>query len=206
MRRLLIGLLGLASAVALTTNTAHADSKPKTHDGFHFQAALGLGYYSTSADSAGIDQSISGMTFPGQLLLGGTIMEGLAFGGGLVLDYAPSPTLEQGGVEVELNDFSQMIIGLGAYADYYVPAQLGPGNLHLQFFAGWGGLESISEGNAGGSDPTGLYTHLGAGYDFWVGDQWSAGGLFRFTYAPFSQNDVGFTTISPSLIGTITWH
>jgi len=195
-----VALGGLVTA----TSTASADSAAKMHDGFHFQAQLGLGYYSTSADAAGLDQSISGVTFPGAILLGGTLMKGLVLGGGLVVDYAPSPTFEQNGVEVSGADISQYIIGLGAYADYYLdPAK---GGLHFQAMIGWGGLETSSNGNAGGSDPTGLYTHFGGGYDFWVTDQWSAGVLGRLTYAPFKFNSVGFTTIEPAVVGTLTWH
>lgn len=206
MRRLFVGLVGVSVGCFLFTATAAAESEARTHDGFHFQAALGLGYYNVSADDTGFDQSISGMTFPGQLLLGGTVIENLVIGGGLALDYAPSPTLESMGVEVQNSDISQFIIGLGAYVDYYLPQPIGPGTPHFQVFAGWGGLETSNQGNVGGSDPTGLYTHFGAGYDFWITDQWSAGAMFRLTYAPFSQNDVGFTTLSPALVGALTWH
>ena len=106
MRHFMIVAVALGGLVT-ATSTASADSAAKMHDGFHFQAQLGLGYYSTSADAAGLDQSISGVTFPGAILLGGTLMKGLVLGGGLVVDYAPSPTFEQNGVEVSGADISQ---------------------------------------------------------------------------------------------------
>ena len=182
---------------------AQADSKPRTHDGFHFQLQGGLGYYSSSADAGGIDQSFSGVTLPGAILMGGTIGN-IAVGGGLVLDYAPSPGYSQNGMDVELNDVSQFIVGLGLYGDYYIdPTKNG---LHITGFVGWGGLETSSSGNVGGSDPTGLVTYVGAGYEVWISDQWSAGVMGRLLYAPLSINDVGYTTIEPSVVGTITWH
>jgi hypothetical protein len=73
-------------------------------------------------------------------------------------------------------------------------------------FIGWGGLEATANGNARGSDPTGLVLSIGAGYDFWVSDQWSAGVMGRFAYAPLSRDDVSFSTIAPALLGTITYH
>jgi outer membrane autotransporter protein len=44
--------------------------------------------------------------------------------------------------------------------------------------------------DAGGSDPTGLVVVLGAGYHFWIADEWSVGPLARFSYAPLSRDDI----------------
>jgi hypothetical protein len=182
---------------------ARADSQARYHDGFHFQFTGGFGYYNVSAEAGGVEQSFSGMTLPASLLLGGTVGP-VAVGGGLILDYASSPTVEQNGMEVTGADISQFVVGLGLYGDYYLdPAKSG---LHFQGFAGWGGLETSANGNVGGSDPTGLVTAVGAGYDWWISDQWSAGALARLIYAPLDFNGVGFTTLEPALVGTITWH
>lgn len=187
----------------ISASTAHAESQPKTHDGFHFQLSGGLGYYSASADMGGLSQSFSGVTLPSSLLLGGTIGN-LVIGGGIVLDYAPSPGIKQNGMEVQGLDVSQYIVGLGMYADYYLDPT--KGGLHFQGFVGWGGLETSTSGNVGGSDPTGLVTYLGAGYDVWLSDEWSVGVLGRLLYAPLSLNSVSFTTVEPAVVATITWH
>ncbi len=190
-----------ACATLAVTGTARADDE--THDGFYLQAATGLGYYSISAESMGLEQSLSGMTVPMSLMLGGSPMKGLAVGGGFMFDYAPSPTLEVNGQEANLGDISQYVIAIGPFADYYLdPA----GGLHFQAFAGWGGLETSAEGDVGGSDPTGLMLSLGAGYDFFVSPEWSIGGLGRFTYGSLSMNDVGSTLIEPQLLLTATYH
>lgn len=184
----------LAALLLLVAGTAHADSAPRTHDGFHFQLSEGIGYYSVSNDA----QPFSGVTFPGQVLLGGTLFDRLAFGGGLLFSYSPSPSTDTPGVS------SQSIVGLGIYGDYYLdPVANG---LHVQAFLGWGGLETSFQGNVGGSDPTGLVTHVGVGYEWWLSDQWSYGVMGRLLYAPVSLNGNSFTTIEPAVVGTLTWH
>ena len=187
-----------------TLSEARADSLPKTHDGFHFQVTGGLGYYGSSSGSGGVDESFSGMTLPGSMLLGGSLMPGLVLGGGLVIDYAPSPTYEQGGMSASGVDVSQYIVGIGLYADYYLDPQ--KNGLHFQGFAGWGGLETSVGGNVGGSDPVGLVAHIGAGYEWWLSDEWSGGFMGRILYAPLDFNGVSYTTFEPALVGTLTWH
>ena len=73
-------------------------------------------------------------------------------------------------------------------------------------FLGWGGLESIVDGNAWGSDPTGFIMYTGAGYDFWIADEWSLGALGRVVIAPSQLGNVDYLTVSPSLLATITYH
>lgn len=180
--------------LAAAASGAHADSQPRTHDGFHLQVGGGLGYYNVSNDA----QPFSGMTIPLQLMLGGTLMEGLAFGGGIMFDYSPSPSTDTPGVS------SQTVLGLGLYGDYYLDPKAN--GLHVQGFLGWGGLETSFMGNVGGSDPTGLVTSVGVGYDLWLSDQWSYGIMGRITYAPVSLNGNSFTTIEPAVVGTLTWH
>lgn len=125
-------------------------------------------------------------------------------GGGLILDYGFSPTIEFNGVEVPNAISSQYIVGIGPFVDFYPDPT---GGLHFQVLPGWGGLESASSsGNVGGSDPTGLVLSLGAGYEWWLGDQWSAGVMGRLIYAPLSINDVDFTVVEPAVVGTITYH
>jgi hypothetical protein len=187
----------LAFGLCLVSGTAVA--APRTHDGFYMQVTGGVGYYKVSGEA---DASISGLTFPNfGLMMGGTLAPGLVLGGGFFVDYSSSPSIEQGGVSGDLGT-AQLLLGLGAHADYYLdPAK---GGLHFQGFLGWGGLEE-TEGT-GGSDPTGLVIALGAGYDWWIGDEWSVGVLGRLAYAPLKFNDASYTTIAPALLGTLTWH
>ena len=200
-----IVLSGSLCAAFTVTPAALAD--PKTHDGFYLQAAGGLGYLSSSAEVAGTTVSYHGLSFPSHLLLGGTPGGGFVIGGGFLGDWVPAPsaTIEGGGVSgtVELTDVTLTLIGLGPFIDFYPDPAKG---LHFQALVGWGGLEASYQGNAGGSDPTGLVLSIGGGHEWWVSTQWSIGVMGRLVYAPLSLNDISYTTIAPALMATFTYH
>ena len=193
--------VALASAVLFSSTAAMAD--PGIHDGFYMQLQGGLGYYSSSASAGGAEQSYSGLTIPAALLLGrSAFIPGLSIGGGLIFDTAPSPGAKFNGTDPNI-DFKQFLIGLVGFADYYLQPE---GGLHLQAYAGWGGLETSTAGGVGGSDPTGLILGLGAGYDFFISDEWSFGVMGRLSYGAFSINGLGFSTIAPAVVATLTYN
>jgi hypothetical protein len=137
------------------------------------------------------------------MMFGKTVTTNLTLGGGFFFDYSSSPTAEAGGVEADLGT-AQLLLGLGAFADYYLdPVK---GGVHFQGFVGWGGLEETDSDAVGGSDPTGLVVSVAGGYDFFIADEWSAGFMGRIAYAPLKQGDLSATTIAPALLGTLTWH
>lgn len=196
MHRLLstsLVLVGLSSLAGV----AHAD--PHSHDGFYLGITGGLGYYHVSGSN---DASISGATIPNiGLMLGTTVTKNLVIGGGAFMDYSSGAEVSQGGQSVDFPG-AQMVIALGAFADYYMDPS--KGGLHFQGFLGWGGLEE-TEGT-GGSDPTGLTVAAGAGYDLFISDEWSVGGMARIAYGAYSLSGQDATTIAPALLGTLTWH
>lgn len=198
LQRLVTGCLVLGA-----TFLTHAEDRPRTHNGFHLQLSGGLGYYSVSSNTP-VDQSFSGLTLPTSLLMGGTLYNHLVIGAGIIFDYASSPTYKLAGMEIPDAVTAQMILGLGLYGDYYLQAQgNGP---HFQIVAGWGGLETSFHGNVVGSDPTGLVTSLGGGYDWWISDSWTAGVMGRFLYASISLYSTKYPTIEPAIVGVLTWH
>jgi hypothetical protein len=193
-----------ASLCAVLGAAVEAKAEEKTHDGFYMQIQSGLGYYKASADIGGNDQSYSGLTFASSFLLGGSLVPGLVLGGGLLADYAPSPTYKVNGEErSNTPDFKQYVFGIGPFVDFYPNPNDG---LHFQGMLGFGALETSSEGNASGSDPTGLLLSLGGGYEWWVGREWSIGAMARLVYAPLSIEDVSYNTIAPALLATFTYH
>ncbi|HET9957458.1 MAG TPA: hypothetical protein VFQ61_23325 [Polyangiaceae bacterium] len=199
----IMAICALFAAAGLSTSQ-EAKAEPHLHDGFYLQLATGVGYYNSSAEAGANKVGFSGATLPFSLMLGGSPIPGLAIGGSLMIDYAPSPRYKINGQTFDSGlDISQYVIGLGPSVDFYPDPS---GGLHFQGFVGWGGLETSADGNAGGSDPTGLLLAVGAGYDFWVGNEWSIGGLGRLTYAPLSMNDVTYSTIEPALLATFTYH
>ena len=195
IKSLLFGA-ALCAGVGLSSEARAADM---THDGFYLQLNTGLGYLSASDE---FDSSLSGVTIPGSLLIGGTVGP-VAIGGGFFGDYAPSPSASINGEDVELEDVTMTLIGIGVFADIYPNPREG---LHFQPFVGWGGLERSYKGDSGGSDPTGLVLALGVGYDFWVGDEWSIGPMFRMAYAPLSIEETSVDAIAPALLATFTYH
>jgi hypothetical protein len=200
MNHQLIKCLSFAGALcAVVGLSSEARAESMTHDGFYLQLNAGLGYLSASDE---FDSSMSGVTIPASLLIGGTIGP-VALGGGFFGDYAPSPSASFNGEDVELEDVTMTLIGIGMFADIYPDPKQG---LHFQPFVGWGGLERSYRGDSGGSDPTGLVLALGVGYDFWVGNEWSIGPMFRMAYAPLSINDSSVDAIAPALLATFTYH
>jgi hypothetical protein len=194
-----LGLMALALALP-----SRAEAAPETHDGFYLQLNAGIGYLSSSAEVFNTTVTYSGVTLPSALLLGGTVGP-VVIGGGFFGDYAFSPSyeVEGGGAMMPDADVSMTLVGIGIFADIYPDPKKG---LHFQPFVGWGGLETTVNGDAGGSDPTGLVLAVGGGYDWFVSDNWSIGVMGRFAYAPLSLDDVGYTTIAPSLLATFTYH
>jgi hypothetical protein len=174
----------------------------RTHDGFYMHAGAGLGYYNLSWSGGG-DQSLSGLTKSFAFLIGGSVIPGLAVGGGFTIDHASSPTYTVNDQETELADVSQMLLSIGPFVDFYPDPK---GGLHFQGMVGWGGMETSSSGNVGGSDPTGLVLTLGGGYNFFLADEWSVGALARLSYASLSLNDVDYSALSPALLVDLTYQ
>jgi hypothetical protein len=204
MRKQMVMSLGCALSLATFAGAREAHALEETHDGFYLQMAIGPGYLSASAEQGPMEVSFGGATVSSHLMIGGSLMPGLVLGGGFINDYAFSPSYKLNDQEpVGLDDVSLYLISIGAFVDFYPNPTKG---LHFQGFAGWGGLESSSNGNSGGSDPTGLVVTVGAGYEWWVAKEWGVGILGRFGYAPLSLNDVSYSTISPALLATFTYN
>jgi hypothetical protein len=196
-------LAGIAALAGVLSILGNAEAAPYTHDGFYLQLNAGLGYLSVSGDNPAGKEKMYGVTLPSSLLMGGTVGP-VVIGGGFFSDYALSPGYSVNGQAAPSNmSISTMLIGIGAFADIYPDVHKG---LHFQPFVGWGGLNTSVNGNSGGSDPTGLVLAFSGGYDVFVSDNWSIGGMARLAYAPLSMNDVSYGVISPSLLATFTYH
>jgi len=190
------------SALCGATFTAKsAMALPHTHDGFYLQLDAGLGYLSSSASFAGQSQKLSGVTFPTAILLGGTVGP-VVIGGGLISDYAPSPSASVNGVSGTLSGVSMYLFSMGVFADIYPNPS---GGLHFQPFLGFGSLQLSYHGYTGNS-ATGIVIAGGVGYDWWVADEWSIGVMGRMAYAPLSVSGIGYSTIAPALLATFTYH
>ncbi|MEZ4220962.1 MAG: autotransporter domain-containing protein [Polyangiaceae bacterium] len=175
-----------APAAAAGGEPAAPPSDVHNHDGFYLNLGLNFGYsmVSWSVDGAGsLDQDLSGLSSGFDLLIGGTPVPGLVIGGGLIGVRTSDPKIKTGSVETTA-DGTMLLAGLSLFGQYYFdPAE----GFFLQGQLGYAVLDFVnSNGSSGGNDPTGFLVGVGAGYDFWIGEQWSVGPVARFLYASTS--------------------
>jgi hypothetical protein len=193
-----------ACAVVAITSTASAD--PRTHDGFQFRGAFGPGYLSTSASAGGQDLAVKGLSGDGDLYFGGTPVRGLVIGGMFNWATAFGPTVTLNGQDIanlsQNGSNSLSLFTIGPYVNFYPDATQG---LYFLGMVGYG-AESYTQNGGSGQSPGGPAFALGAGYDFWVGDEWSLGVLGRFTYGSLSLNSVTYSTISPALMFSFNYN
>jgi hypothetical protein len=194
-------LVSALAPVLLYATTAHA--APRTHDGFYLNLNAGIGYLSSSGKQHGFEETMHGITIPVGVSIGGSVVPGLVIGGNFLWHQAPSPdgTLDGNGWTASHGPL--YLFGLGPFVDFYPdPAQ----GLHFQGMVGLGVLDPTANGYGGLENAGGLIMEIGAGYDFWVGNEWSIGPLARLAYAPFTLNDESYSTIAPSLVASFTYH
>jgi hypothetical protein len=168
----------------------------REHDGFYLRLGLGVGRLAASFDSADspslggrVEGGIASGALALEIALGGTPAPGLVIGGGLFTDGAGASTTHDlkvngaGQRDLEFRNFGLAL--LGPFADFYVNPKLG---FHVQGALGIAGM-SVGEGRRGSQTITdaqslgGLGFMLGGGYEWWVADQWSLGGIVRLMYA-----------------------
>ncbi|MCC6900620.1 MAG: autotransporter domain-containing protein [Polyangiaceae bacterium] len=184
---------------------AHAGGA-RTHDGFFFRIGLNGGPLMLSWDAPS-DPKWSGFQSGFDLLIGGSPVDGLAIGGALIANRTTDPTYEVGGAESTWKG-SMLFAGLALFADWYLNPHEG---LHFQGLVGFAAVDFVSDsGQSGGNDPTGTMFGLGAGYDFWISNQWSIGPFGRVIYSSVSAEAGGATAkysyLYPSIGVAFTLH
>lgn len=197
------------------------------HDGFYFRFALGgapvFGNVKpkTSAGEASIDADVSAFAALSELAFGGSPTPGLVLGGGI---YGASLSGIEYKAKVLGTTFtyeadSALVSMVGPFVDFYPNPQQG---FHAQAAIA---LSIVSAGQGkynatyGGSFPpddysgTGFGLVLGAGYEWWIGEQWSLGvlGRVQYTSATLKANsnsyaDADFSAWIPGVLVDITYH
>lgn len=209
-------------------------STVRHHGGFYARLGLGAGYLTgdiTNYEVSGLftagqtteptEGSIAGFAQLGELMLGGTVADGLVLGGGAwgVNAFAPeyegtgrnltTHEVSDGSAGLELTSLSQ----LGVFLLYYPDATLG---FHAMLaptlsVAVVGDTRDIElDYDVDGAEGIGWGLVLGAGYDFWVGDQWSLGASARLQYVSVILGSTDpqstFSAMVPGLLATATYH
>lgn len=173
-----------------------AVAEPRQHDGFYLRLGVGGGYALGSL-AAAADSGSKGPNIASELAIGWTLRPGFVLGGGTFPMVAPGPDYD--GVDAG----GQHVSGTGPFVDYYLdPA----GGLHLQagllFAAGY--LDG--SGERPGKVGLGFGGMAGVGYDLFVADEWSLGGLVRFTAYNLYRVDRRIALFSSSLLVTATFN
>ncbi len=187
------------------------------HDGFYLRLGLGAGFLASSLDAPIGKISARGGGLALEFSLGGTVADGLVIGGGLWVAGTSSVTLK-GNFPGSPRDGGNASLGLlGVLADYYPNPNEG---FHVQGGLGIGTLSfeknvaimtplnmAVENWSGGGGGAM-----LGVGYEFWVGKQWSIGGLARLLLMSGSLRgeDTGVTFdgkgYAPSILFAATNH
>lgn len=186
-------------------------SAPRTHDGFFFQGSLGLGpgWLDEELSAAGEtdELSMSGPTGKFELLFGGTPLPGLVVGGGLTAHSMMNPTVKINGSEFETEDVSIGLSQVSVFSQYYPDPR---GGLYLHGSLGYGSASVTVNGEKHDTDESGVALGLGVGYGFWVGEEWSIGPQFRFTFARLTSEEDGREAtsrfIAPTIAISATYH
>jgi hypothetical protein len=181
-------------------------ARPRHHEGFLMRAGYGLGYVSWTVNNASNKLELSGFTREWQVLLGGG-GKGFIWGAVLAgtsgnLDYTEARPAALPPEPGEFKGEAQLsMLRYGGFVQYYPWITRG---LHFQ-----GQLVLF------GADATGMSTSLnassfgltlGAGYDFWFADHWSAGLIASGTYLMADSDSSSEGALAPTLSGTITWN
>jgi hypothetical protein len=149
----------------------------KTHDGFYARLNLGFGSQSTKIDNGtSLDNfSGSGGTLDVGLLIGGAPSPGIVIGGALLLESLPSTTFDSGPL------YSlKTSVGLGTLGPFIDGYPNPRGGFHLGGTLGATSVRLANDPSLPGNKAFGFGLAAWLGYDWWVADQWSLGGLLQF--------------------------
>ncbi|MBK8999268.1 MAG: hypothetical protein IPM35_26410 [Myxococcales bacterium] len=209
-------------------------SSVRHHDGFYLRLGLGVGYVSAKvteyqsegelgpgAPQVGTKGSVTGVAQLGEIMVGGTIPDGPVLGGGawgvnaLSAHYDGetrnwvTDEVAKGASALELTSLSQ----IGPFLAYYPNASSGLHGMLAPTFvlAKLGAKKDLAfEYDDHSKDGVGWGVVLGAGYDFWIGEQWSLGVAARFQYVSVELGSTEpastFSAVVPGVLASVTYH
>ena len=200
------------------------------HDGFYLRLGLGVGaLMSSTVKPSGATDSydITGVSEQIDISLGGTPVPGFVIGGGIFGSFTPAPSYSQSvnGETASVDGGSLMAEVVGPFIDVYpnpsqgfhLMAAVGPAIIsaakgdpkYVCVSNGCGTVEMPGTAYSG----TGFGLVAGVGYEAFVGDQWSIGGIARLMYtsATMSPDDSSYvkadvSAIVPGLLFGATFH
>lgn len=176
--------------------------------GFYMRLALGGGYLSDSETvSDGSSATIHGGGGAFDSFFGGSIVPGLAIGGGLMFCNADKPTVQMDGDSIQSSG-TLTYTSIAGFADWYPMPTRG---LHIFGMGGYSVMGfNDADGNIVGPSPAGPGFGLGVGYEWSLGKHYALGAMARYVYASLSSSTDGVTAhesvSSPELMLTGTLY
>lgn len=162
--------------------------KLRMHDGFYARLNLGfnLGSAFVQTDSlSNPNYTVGGGSIAIDLLLGGTPSPGLVIGGGLLMQGTVTEDVEIDGGRSSPSGSSTLTL-IGPFVDGFPTPNKG---LHFGGLVGLASARTTRQDNIDEFDGGGAGLAVWLGHDFWVGDEWSLGGLLRFSAAMTRQTE-----------------
>jgi hypothetical protein len=145
----------------------------REHDGFFLRMGLGAGYLRSSTEVMDQDVAVKGPAVNFQLALGGNLAPGLILYGEIFGNGIADPTVEFEGEEVDTEDTSLTLAGVGIGLAYYLPVNV--------YFSGTLAATRLTWTDNTGPAEEEYDSELGpavvlqVGKEWWVSDQWGLG-------------------------------
>ena len=153
----------------------------RTHDGFFLRTGLGGASLSLKPP---VGETLSGSGGAFDLAIGGTLGSGFVLAGDLAFNSFKKTVFN--------TDITYTLVSLSLLGDWYFDPK---GGLHAQLGLGSAGVDAAARGTSGSVGNGGIVT-LGVGYDAFVSDEWSLGGLLRFQRVTLKKDDVETATVT----------
>src|ERR1051325_4129197 len=150
-------MLRSATAVGIVLSVGgRASAEPRTHDGFQFRGASGLGYLADSEqpDGSSTSGNIHGVAGSFEAFFGGTLASGLSLGGFFGAVFAPGPSVSVNGNDIGTASSSASLdlFTIGPYIDFYPDPH---GGFHALATVGFADLNA-SNGSRSSNSATGF--------------------------------------------------
>ena len=177
MRAFAVLLLATLPCAALAQENATSEYTAHRHLGIFVRADIGVGYMHFSASENGSTGSVSSVSIPLAVAVGGAVSENWILGAELWFAYGPSPKITLDSSSASPPDSNMFLGNLGLLiVHYFMPA-----NVYLSFAPGISRLDLSFQGNTARTN-YGFGAKLALGKEWWVSDHWGLGiaveGLF----------------------------
>lgn len=172
---------------------ARAESGARHHDGFYAQLAVGPSMIRDGYESSGggflFDDTrgtVTGFGHSQHIAIGGAIAPGLNLAGGAVVDIARTTSVEYEGEPTHPPD-DYAVLTMGPLVDWYFDPNAG---FHALLGFGLGVTSGVEPEGVEGGSSSGLGMFAGAGYEWWIADEWGLGALLRVQYVRGTESIV----------------